>query len=206
MFHERSARGDDAVALHPVGIDVEVVPSLLVHEGVEVDRQEIVHRRPIAVYAICSHDRPVLIVCVKREVDIFRVVGDVDLGLLRRGRTVEGSLLHELGDQSCRPPHFVVEAVIDHWRGVGAGGPHRRSPGNQACVFQGPIFQGPVFQSPILQGRRLILALLLSGHLPRHRDQNKPHHQGHTDPYHPGTLARSLIYEHTQHTLRIKST
>ena len=124
-------RGDDAVALYPVRIDVEAVPPLLVHEGVEVDREEVVHRRPVAVYTIGPHDRGFLIMSIKTEVDFFRVVRDIDLSLLGRGRTIEGRLLHELGKQSCRFPDFFVQAAVDHRRRVDAGGPHRGSPGDQ---------------------------------------------------------------------------
>ena len=205
-----ATRGDDAVALYPVRVDVEVVPPLLVHERVEVDGEEIVHRRPVAVYAVGPHDRRVLIMRIETDVNFFRVVRDIDLGLFGRGRTVEGRLLHELGEQGCRFPHCFVQAAVDHgWR-VDASGPHRGSPGNQARTFQGPIFQrrvlqslvfpDPIFQNLTFRGRGLIRALGLSGHIPRHRNQNQPHHQGHTDPYPPGTLARPLIYSHTQHT------
>ena len=189
---------DDTVALHPISVDVEVVPPLLVHEGVEVDRHEIVRGRPVTIHPVRSHDRGILIMRIKPEVDIFRVVGDVDLGLLRRGGTVEGSLLHELGDQGCRSPHFIVEAAVDFRRRVDAGWTHRRTVGNQTVILYARFFydRGSIFT---------VVTLVLPGRPHRHQAQHNPHHQGHMEPCFPGTLTRPLGYEHTHHTPRIRS-
>ena len=135
--------------------------------------------------------------CIEREVDIVRVVGHVDLSLLGRGRTVERRLLHELRDQSCRLPYFVVEASVDHRRRVGAGGTHRRTVGNQTGILHTHIYHG----------YGLIFALGLASDFAGHEGQNKADHHGHTGPHLPGVLPRSVVYgpTHAQHTPHTKS-
>ena len=107
---------DDPVALDPVRVDVEIEALLLIHEGVEVDRHQIVGLSAVSVYPVRAHDRGVLVVHVEPEVDLVRIVGDVDVGGLGRRRPVERRQLRDLRGG---PPHFVVQSAIDHRRGAG---------------------------------------------------------------------------------------
>ena len=122
---------DDAVPLHVEGVQVEVVRPLLVEKGVEVDGDQIVLPRRVAVDPVGPHDARIAVVQVEPEVDVFAVVGHVDLGVLGRGGALERRLLRELGDRGRRPPGEVVEAAVDVRRRLRARGPHRGTAGHQ---------------------------------------------------------------------------
>ena len=79
----------DAVSLDPVAVDVEVVAALLVEEGVEVDRHEVIHRRAVALHPVRPHDADVLVVDVESEIDVVGVVGDVDVRRLGARGTLD---------------------------------------------------------------------------------------------------------------------
>ena len=125
---------DHAVALHVVAVEVEVVAALLVHERVEVDRDQVVLPRRVAVDPVGAHDAGVGVVQVEAEVDVVAVVGDVHLRLLRGRIAVERRLLHELGEHRRRAPHLVVEAAVDVGRRVRADGAHPRASGERAIA------------------------------------------------------------------------
>jgi len=130
--------------------------------------------------------------CIEREVEIVRVVGDVDFGLLGRGRTVEGRLLHELCDEGCRLPCLVVEAAVDIRRRVGAGWTHRRAVGNQTGILHVRISYGCRY------GCGLRSSLVLAGHFAGHENQEQRHHQGHTEPHPLRVLPGSVVDRRTQ--------
>ena len=123
---------EDRVALYAVAVDRENIRPLLVEEGVEVDGEEVVG--PVAVDAVCPHHRRVRVVCVETKVDIGAVVGDVDLGLFGRRRTIERLLLHELGDPRGVSPHSIVEPSVDRRRRVSACGSHGHTTGQRTGV------------------------------------------------------------------------
>ena len=170
---------------------------MLVHERVEVDRHEIVHHRSVAVHPVRAHDGRVFVMCVEPEVEIFRVVGDVDFGRLGRGRTVEWRRLHEFGEHCCGLPHFVVEAAVDFRRCVGTGWTHRRTVGNQTGVIHDRIYNGGGL-APALG-----LACHLAGYEKQGLPQDQSHSQSQTEPLLPGVRPGSVMYGHTeaQHVL-----
>ena len=47
---------DDPVALHVVRVHVEIERTLLVHERIEIDRQQVVLRRLVSIHSVCAHD------------------------------------------------------------------------------------------------------------------------------------------------------
>ena len=111
-------RVDDPVALHVVGVEVEVVGPLLIHERVEVDGHQVVLPSRVAVDAVRTQDAGILVVQVEPEIDAVAVVGDVDLGPLGRGHAIEGRLLHELRQERRLEPRLVIQPAIDLGRGV----------------------------------------------------------------------------------------
>src|SRR5690606_28477442 len=52
-----SYSADDPITLHPISVHIEIIAALLVHEGIEVHRHEIVLGRPVAIDAVGPHDR-----------------------------------------------------------------------------------------------------------------------------------------------------
>lgn len=119
------------VSLNPISVHVEVVAPLLIEERVEIDGHEVVRPGSVALAPIRPHDRGVLIVNVEAEVDVVRVVRDVDVGLLGGGRAIERGLLSEFGDVSRGSPDVVVQESIDMGGCVGSGRGHARTAGHQ---------------------------------------------------------------------------
>ena len=132
----RLAGVDDAVALHVVAVEVEVVADLLIHERVEVDRHQVVLPRRVAIHPVRPHDARVGVVQVEAEVDVVAVVGDVDLGLLRRRGAVERRLLHELREHCRRAPHLVVETAVESLAACRSAAPGRR--GRPVRILRSP--------------------------------------------------------------------
>ena len=127
----------DAVSLHPVAIDVEVVAALLVEKGVEVDRHEVIHRGAVALHAVRPHDAHVLVVDVESEIDVVGVVGDVDVRRFRARRTLDRGLLGELHQVRGPLPHLVVEHAVEDRGNGDAGRSDPRSAGDEAELLRG---------------------------------------------------------------------
>ena len=74
-----AARADDRVALDAVAVDRENVGSLLVQERIEVNREVVVLKRPVAGGTIRTPDARIRVVRIKGKIEVGAVVGDVDL-------------------------------------------------------------------------------------------------------------------------------
>ena len=115
----------DAVPLDPVAVDVEVVAALLVEEGVEVDRHQVVRRGAVALHPVRPHHGDVLVVDVESEVDVVGVVGDVGVRRLRARGALDRGLLGELRQVLGAFPRLVVEDAVECG---GNGGSSRSRP------------------------------------------------------------------------------
>ena len=128
----KPSRVEDRVTLHAIPVDREDVRALLIEKRVEVDREHIVNKRPVAVGSIRSHDARIGIVRVEAKVDVRAVVGDVDLGRLGHRGPVKRALLHKLRDSNRVVPDGIVQLAVDAGRRLGgARRPNGLAPGQR---------------------------------------------------------------------------
>ena len=120
-----------------VPVDVEVVPSLLIHEGVEVDRHQVVLHGPVTFDPVGPHDGRILVVRVEGEVEGLRIVRDVDVRGFRGGCPVEWGLLRELAEVRGHRPNLVVQHAVDHRWFVGSRRADTRSSRNEPQLLRG---------------------------------------------------------------------
>jgi hypothetical protein len=71
---------------------------------------------------------------MNRQIEIGIVVGDVDVGILGRRRSVERLPLHELGDARRIRPDRIVQQAVDGRRGQGPPRLHRHPSGERTGI------------------------------------------------------------------------
>ena len=104
---------EDCVTLHAVAIDRQPVGALLIQEGIEHDGHPVVTSRAVAVDAVGSDLRRVVVTRVEREVQVVGVVGDAHFRRFGRRGAFDRVGLDEVGDEGGIPPRRVVEASVD---------------------------------------------------------------------------------------------
>ena len=130
-----AAAGDDRIALHAVAVHREHVGALLIEKRIEVDRDRVVaEARPVAVDPIRPHGLRVVVLGMKRQIEIRVVIGDVDVGVLGRRRPIDRLTLHELRDARRVPPHRIVQQAVDGRGGHGPPRTHRHPSGEHTGI------------------------------------------------------------------------
>ena len=122
-------RAHNRVHLHAVGVDTEGVRALLVEERIDVHPEHVVPGPHVAVLAVGAEQLRIREVRVEANVEVGAVVGDIDVGILRRSLAGARRELHELGDADRTAPRSVIQPSVDGRRSGGARRPHRGPPG-----------------------------------------------------------------------------
>ena len=124
-----AARADYGVALDAVRVHREDVRALLIEKRVEVDGDEVVAKRLVAVGTIRADRVRLRVPRAEAEVDGGAVVRQIHLGRLGRRRAVERLELNEFGDRNRVGPRVVVQTAVDGGRRAHADRPHHRPAG-----------------------------------------------------------------------------
>ena len=110
------ARPQDRVPLHAITVHREHIRPLLVEERVEIDQEQVVLDRLVAVSPVRADHARVGVVRMQPDVEVGAVVGEVDVARFAGGDAVERPALDELGDVGGVAPDRVVEPAVDHRR------------------------------------------------------------------------------------------
>ena len=96
---------------------------MLVEKRVDVDADQVVLVGLISVDSVRADEARIGIVKPEPQIQVLTVVGEIDLGGLGRGRTVERGLLDEIRDHGGCLPDVVIEPAVDVRWPIDPGGP-----------------------------------------------------------------------------------
>ena len=139
---------EHGVALYAVTVHREDVRPLLVEERVEVDEEEVVLERLVAVAAVGAQQAGIVVVRVEAEVQVVAVVGEKDVGRLRGGQPVQCGrrwyrsvtwAASRQASSSSRPS--MTGGLADAWRAdAPAGARFRTGRPRTCCCASGPAW------------------------------------------------------------------
>src|SRR6185369_505565 len=103
----------NAVGLYAERVEVKLVSSSLIVEGVEKNADVVVVPDLVALRYVGA-DFCGIVETVKRDVKKMRVVAEADFRAILRDKVVAGLNLVEIFEHDGRLPDFVVEFAVDH--------------------------------------------------------------------------------------------